>query len=89
MEGVAGLVELLSRRGTLEVIGALEGPSLTSRALERRLHPLSPSVVAQRVHELRDLGAVEVVPENDELRLSGKGRRLQGELARLARWLEG
>jgi hypothetical protein len=41
------------------------------------------------VHELRELGAIEVVPENDDLRLSARGRRLQGELDRLARWSNG
>jgi DNA-binding HxlR family transcriptional regulator len=68
------------------VLTALEGPSLPERTLVRRLSAVSASVVAQRVRELRDLGVIEVVPENDDLRLSPRGRRLQGELDRLARW---
>jgi DNA-binding HxlR family transcriptional regulator len=74
------------------VLAALEGPSLPERTLVRRVSSagssvsVSSSVVAQRVQELRDLGVIEVVPENDDLRLSPRGRRLQGELERLARW---
>jgi DNA-binding HxlR family transcriptional regulator len=77
---------VLARRGTLDVLAALEGPSLPERTLVRRVSAVGASVVVQRVRELRELGVIEVVPENDDLRLSPRGRRLQGELDRLVRW---
>lgn len=82
------VVELLGRRGSLDVLAVLQGPAMTERALTRRLNQVSASVVAQRVSELRDLGVVEVVPETDELRLSPRGRRLQGLLDGLAAWAD-
>ena len=83
---LARTVEVLARRGTLDVLSALHGGAVPERALVRRLNTLAPSVVRQRVAELRRLGAVEEVPENGELRLSPDGRRLQDLLRRLDEW---
>ena len=83
---VADVVDVLARRGALAVFGALVHGALSERALESRLRAYAPSVVAQRVADLRRIGAVEVVPENGDLRLSPRGRRLQGVLDQLGRW---
>ena len=86
MSGVAEVVDVLARRGALAVFETLQQGALSERALESRLKAYAPSVVAQRVADLRRLGAVEVVPENGDLRLSPSGRRLQGLLDQLDRW---
>ena len=83
---LADVLDVLARRGALPVFRALVSGSLGERALEARLKAYAPSVVAQRVADLRRVGAVEVVPENGDLRLSPRGRRLQGLLDQLARW---
>ena len=89
MNDAAPVLDVLARRGALAVFEALTGGAVTERALTVRLHAYAPSVVAQRVADLRRLGAVEVVPENGDLRLSPRGRRLQGLLDQLGRWSEG
>ena len=82
-------MDVLARRGALAVFRALAGGALGERALEARLKAFAPSVVAQRVADLRRLGVVEVVPENGDLRLSPRGRRLQGVHDQLGRWADG
>ncbi len=88
MDPLAGTLDVLARRGALDVFRALQNGSLAERALESRLRALNPSVVAQRVADLRRIGAVEVVPESGDLRLSPRGRRLQGLLDEVERWSE-
>lgn len=88
-DAVDDLVGVLARRGALAVFRALVHGSLGERALETRLKAYAPSVVAQRVADLRRIGAVEVVPESGDLRLSPRGRRLQGLLDQLGGWAEG
>jgi DNA-binding HxlR family transcriptional regulator len=86
---LAETLDVLARRGALAVFRELTGGSLGERALETRLRTYAASVVAQRVADLRRIGAVEVVPENGDLRLSPHGRRLQGLLDQLDRWSAG
>ena len=86
---LAETIDVLARRGALAVFRTLEGGPLGERALESRLRTYAASVVAQRVADLRRLGAVEVVPESGDLRLSPHGRRLQGLLDQLTRWSVG
>jgi DNA-binding HxlR family transcriptional regulator len=83
---LADVLDVLARRGALEVFRALTGGSVTERALPARVRGLAPSVLTQRVADLRRIGAVEVVPETGDLRLSPHGRRLQGLLDSLERW---
>jgi DNA-binding HxlR family transcriptional regulator len=82
------VVDVLARRGSLDVFAALTGGGLAEAAIEARLRAYDPSVVTQRVADLRRLGVVEIVPETGELRLSAGGRRLQGHLDRLRRWAD-
>lgn len=86
---LARTLDALARRGALEVFRALEAGALSQRALARRLSSLADSVVAQRLEELRRMGVVETVPENGDLRLSARGRRLQGLLSQLGAWSDG
>ena len=80
------VLDVLARRGSLDVFRVLVHGAVGERALETRLKAYAPSVVAQRVADLRRIGAVEVVPENGDLRLSPHGRRLQGLLDQVERW---
>ena len=80
------VVDVLGRRGSLDVFRALTGPALPEHALVVRLGHLGESVVIQRIADLRRLGAVEEIPESGDLRLSPEGRRLQGLLDQLERW---
>ena len=89
MSGLAETLDVLARRGALDVFRALQNGALGERALEARLRAINPSVVAQRVADLRRIGAVEAVPESGDLRLSPRGRRLQGLLDELDRWATG
>jgi DNA-binding HxlR family transcriptional regulator len=86
---LADVLDVLARRGALDVFRTLTGGPLGERALATRLRSYAPSVVAQRVADLRRLDVVEVVPENGDLRLSPHGRRLQGVLDQLDRWSSG
>jgi DNA-binding HxlR family transcriptional regulator len=86
---LAETLDVLARRGALEVFRALQNGPVTERALEARLRALNASVIAQRVADLRRIGAVEVVPESGDLRLSPRGRRLQGVLDQVGRWATG
>ncbi len=82
------VLDVLSRRGSLEVFRALHHGAVAERALVRRVGAVADSVVVQRLSDLRRIGAVEQVPETGDLRLSPAGRRLQGILDRLAEWGE-
>ena len=82
-------LDVLARRGALDVCLALEDGALSERALLRRLSTLAPSVVSQRVADLRRIDVVEVVRESDELRLSAQGRRLQDLLTAIGSWATG
>jgi DNA-binding HxlR family transcriptional regulator len=83
---LARTLDALARRGALDVFRALEAGAVSQRALVRRLSSLADSVVPQRLGELRRLGVIETVPENGDLRLSARGRRLQGLLSQLGAW---
>ena len=82
---IATVVEVLSRRGALEVFEALLQGPMSERALVSH-RGVTGTVARQRVEQLRRLGVVEVVPESGKLRLSPQGRRLQGLLEQLAAW---
>ncbi|HVB27411.1 MAG TPA: hypothetical protein VNE21_05820, partial [Mycobacteriales bacterium] len=84
-DGVADLVDLLARRGALDIVRALEGGPVAQRSLIRRLHGFDEAVLGQRLVDLRRIGIVEEVPESGALRLSSRGRRVLGALDGLAR----
>ncbi|MEP7055536.1 MAG: transcriptional regulator [Actinomycetota bacterium] len=84
--GAAKIVEVLSRRAAMDIIGVLTSGALGERALTTRLSAYNSSVVTQRVEDLRRIEVVELVPENGDLRLSARGRRLLGVLDGLGAW---
>jgi DNA-binding HxlR family transcriptional regulator len=86
LAGAAKVVDVLARRAATDIIEVLTGGPLAERALVSRLSSYSSSVVIQRVEDLRRLEVVEVVPENGDLRLSARGRRLLGVLDSLDVW---
>jgi DNA-binding HxlR family transcriptional regulator len=56
---VMALLDLLGRRWTLKIIWELRAEALTSRALRSVCDDASPTVMQQRLSELREAGLVE------------------------------
>jgi DNA-binding HxlR family transcriptional regulator len=82
---IMALLDLLGRRWTLRVLWELRSEALTFRALRARCDAMSPSVLNQRLVELRDAGIVEL--ERDAgYRLSREGGALLHALAPLQGW---
>ncbi len=78
------LLDLLGRRWTLRVLWELRGEPLTFRALRAACDEVSPSVLNQRVAELRDAGLLDVAAEGYSL--SAAGRELGAMLVPLDGW---
>jgi len=78
-------LELLGRRWTLRVLWELRDEALTFRALRARCDAMSPSVLNQRLAELRESGLVEIDPDGG-YRLGVAGRDLLRALAPLQAW---
>jgi DNA-binding HxlR family transcriptional regulator len=81
---VMALLDLLGRRWTLRVLWELRQEALTFRALQERCDAVSPSVLNQRLAELRDGGIVEL--HDAGYGLTPEGRRLLEDLAPLDAW---
>lgn len=56
---VMALLDLLGRRWTLRVVWELRDAPLTSRALREACDDASPTVINQRLAELREAGLIE------------------------------
>lgn len=69
---VMALLDLLGRRWTLRILWELRGEALTSRALRTACGDASPTVVQQRISELRAAGFVEKRPEGYGLTAMGR-----------------
>lgn len=82
------LLDALGRRWALRVLWELRGPGreLTFRELRDACGGLSPSVLAERVAELRQLGLVEQGEAG--YRLTDEGRALGDLLVPLDAWAE-
>jgi len=80
------LVDLLGRRWVLRVIWELRESPLTFRALQEACGGLSPSVLNQRLAELRETALVEHKP--DGYALTALGHELIAQLLPLAAWAE-
>ena len=78
-------LDLLGRRWTLRVLWELRDEALTFRALRARCDAMSPSVLNQRLAELRESGLVESDPDGG-YRLAVSGRDLLRALAPLQAW---
>jgi DNA-binding HxlR family transcriptional regulator len=78
------LLDLLGRRWALRVMWELRGEPLTFRALRERCDDVSPSVLNERLGELREAGIVDA--GEGGYALTGDGRRLGRKLAPLEAW---
>ena len=80
------LLELLGRRWALRVLWELRDEALSFRALRERTGGVSPSVLNERLGELRTIGVVESSPEG--YALTARGRTLGKLLLPLNAWAE-
>jgi DNA-binding HxlR family transcriptional regulator len=84
---VMALIDLLGRRWVLRIVWELRGSPLTFRALQQACGGLSPSVLNQRLAELRETALVELHPEQGYA-LTALGRELLAQLSPLTAWAE-
>src|ERR1041384_100500 len=77
---IMALLDLLGRRWTLRAIWELRHGEPTFREQQQRCDGMSPSVLNQRLAELRDAGVVEAL-EGGGYRLSDEGTALLHALA--------
>jgi len=80
------LLDLLGRRWALRIIWELRDRSLRFRGLREKCDDLSPTILNQRLRELREAGIV--VLEDQGYSLTSQGRDLFAALAPLHRWAE-
>lgn len=78
------LLDLLGRRWALRILWELNAAPGTFRDLQDRCDSMSPSVLNQRLAELRDAGIVTT--SDDGYRLTSEGGDLLDLLAPLSRW---
>lgn len=83
---VMALLDLLGRRWTLRVLWELRDGALTFRELQARCDGMSPSVLNQRLGELKETLLVET--GNDGYRLASRGRELLRRFGPVAQWAE-
>ena len=80
-------LDLLGRRWMLRILWELHDVPLTFRELRERCDAMSPTVLNQRLHELRDAEIV-VLEDPYGYALSKQGRQLLEVLMPLQRWSE-
>lgn len=81
------LLDLLGRRQALRVIWELREARLSFRALQEACGGVSPTVLNQRLKELRESGLVDA-SEGDGYGLTPLGHQLREALAPLREWSE-
>jgi DNA-binding HxlR family transcriptional regulator len=79
------LLDLLGRRWSLRILWELREQSMTSRALRTACDEASPTVLNERLKELREAGFIELVPANG-YGLTQLGRELRETLMPLHRF---
>jgi DNA-binding HxlR family transcriptional regulator len=83
---VMALLDLLGRRWTLRILWELHGSHrLTFRALQERCGKPSPTVLNERLRELRESGLVDVL-EGEGYGLTRLGEELGQHLLPLVGW---
>lgn len=80
------LLDLLGRRWSLRVLWELRAGPLSFRALRAACSEISPSVLNQRLRELREAGLVELA--DDGYALTALGWELQEFFEPLNAWAE-
>jgi DNA-binding HxlR family transcriptional regulator len=83
---VMALIDLIGRRWVLRIVWELRDRPLTFRALQSACGGLSPSVLNQRLAELRAAALVEA--QDEGYALSALGRELLTMLVPLTRWAD-
>lgn len=83
---IMALLDLLGRRWTMRVLWELRGEPLSFRALQAACSGMSPSVLNQRLAELREAALVDAA-ENGYA-LTARGRELLALFEPLNRWAD-
>lgn len=81
---IMALLDLLGRRWTLRVLWELHDDTLNFRELRARCDSMSPSVLNERLAELREAGIVEHT--DDGYRLTADGRELLRTFKPMSQW---
>ena len=84
---IMALLDLFGRRWSLRILWELRERSMTSRALRTACDEASPTVLNERLKELREAGFIEQVPASG-YGLTDLGRELREELLPLHRFAE-
>jgi DNA-binding HxlR family transcriptional regulator len=82
---IMALLDLLGRRWVMRIIWELRDQPLTFRELRERCDAMSPTVLNQRLHELRDTAIIETAVAGGYT-LSGAGVTLLKAMMPLLRW---
>jgi DNA-binding HxlR family transcriptional regulator len=84
------LLDLLGRRWTLRVLWELRGERMTFRALREACDDVSPTVLNERVKELREAKLVELAGEGEKegYGLTALGLELAQLILPLVQWSE-
>lgn len=81
---IMAVLDLLGRRWTLRILWELRSDTVTFRELRTRCDEMSPSVLNQRLSELRDAAIVELADEGYQL--TTHGAELLSALAPINEW---
>jgi DNA-binding HxlR family transcriptional regulator len=81
------LLDLFGRRWSLRILWELRGRPMTSRALRTACDEASPTVLNERLKELREAGFIELVPASG-YGLTESGQELLETLLPLHRFAE-
>lgn len=82
---IMALLDLLGRRWVMRIIWELRDRPLTFRELRERCDAMSPTVLNQRLHELRETRIIEIA-EPGGYTLSEAGKDLLQSMMPLLRW---
>jgi DNA-binding HxlR family transcriptional regulator len=82
---IMALLDLLGRRWMMRIIWELRDTPLTFRELRERCDAMSPTVLNQRLHELRETGIVETASAGGYT-LSLSGQALLKAMMPLLKW---
>ncbi|MGB7481447.1 MAG: helix-turn-helix domain-containing protein [Burkholderiaceae bacterium] len=82
---IMALLDLLGRRWVLRVLWELRDTPLSFRELQERCDAMSPTVLNQRLRELRDAGIVSL-EQPGGYRLTASGGKLLDALLPLQQW---
>lgn len=83
---IMALLDLMGRRWILRILWELRGPPLTFRGLQEACGGVSPSVLNQRLTDLRDSALLDLA--DDGYALTPLGRELLEQFTPLTIWAE-